>query len=355
MDPFDTIPGKPGNTEDNGIVVLSRTQPMMCGGTDATQDTRAPKEIRSDKMLSFDVSSALPVGAFMPSAGGAFEIGMGAMGGVPGMGIRLGGGAAPAGTGTPGQPAAAQYAETFTRLSAFAAPISGGTFLQLQTVSGPYGQETVRTDRAVVREDLMPALVQLVREFDLARSNGFHSTTHGLPQNFGGSVDIRYEGGEQISFSNNQSALFSQEFAQRVASLFTQATEGARVELPRGADVRELRYREERKDGGYTKTDVFFAEDGSALCRRERRYDRPDIYKSEKTLDAETAGKIRKIIDNAMMFAWMDLPEQKTFSFLSDKSITFVLADGAERTVTNDRLLPVPISNAFFDIEMLLN
>ena len=43
---------------EDGIVVLKQTEPMMCGGTDAYQDTRAPKEIQSEDMILFDVTSA---------------------------------------------------------------------------------------------------------------------------------------------------------------------------------------------------------------------------------------------------------------------------------------------------------
>ena len=39
-------------------MVLKQTEPMMCGGTDAYQDTRAPKEIGSQDMILFDAASA---------------------------------------------------------------------------------------------------------------------------------------------------------------------------------------------------------------------------------------------------------------------------------------------------------
>ena len=42
---------KDGGTDT--VVVLKRTGRNMCGGTDATQDTRAPKEILSEDMRPY--------------------------------------------------------------------------------------------------------------------------------------------------------------------------------------------------------------------------------------------------------------------------------------------------------------
>ena len=51
--------GKKTKDEDiDAIEIISRTQPMMCGGTDAYRDNRAPKEIVSKDMILFDVTSS---------------------------------------------------------------------------------------------------------------------------------------------------------------------------------------------------------------------------------------------------------------------------------------------------------
>ena len=43
-----------------GIKILRQSKPPACGGTDATLDTNAPKEISSVDMTLFQAESALP-------------------------------------------------------------------------------------------------------------------------------------------------------------------------------------------------------------------------------------------------------------------------------------------------------
>ena len=68
MPPKDLFHKKKQDKPDDGIVILKKTEPGMCGGTDASQDTKAPKEILSEDMILFDVTSALSRG-YIPSEG----------------------------------------------------------------------------------------------------------------------------------------------------------------------------------------------------------------------------------------------------------------------------------------------
>ena len=47
------------NEKDRGGIAVIRSAEGLCGGTDETLDTRAPKMIASDKMTFFSVTSAL--------------------------------------------------------------------------------------------------------------------------------------------------------------------------------------------------------------------------------------------------------------------------------------------------------
>lgn len=71
-----------------------------------------------------------------------------------------------------------------------------------------------------------------VSVINLAKDNGFHSETHGLPENFAGSVSIEYASGEKISFSNNQQPILSPNTGLCIKELFSEAMKGEKVSLP---------------------------------------------------------------------------------------------------------------------------
>ncbi|MBP5231071.1 MAG: hypothetical protein ILO68_05010, partial [Clostridia bacterium] len=128
------------------VVVLKKTRPGECGGTDATLDRNAPKEIGSEDLLVFEAESALHV-PYGPEAAKEKHLGF---------------------------------------VSVFASTAGEGSFLFLMTGEGFRGREE-RTDAWVfLPENVLPRLGRLVKELNLARNNGYHSTTHGLPENFGG-------------------------------------------------------------------------------------------------------------------------------------------------------------------------
>ena len=292
------------------IKIISKTSPGMCGGTDATLNEDAPRIIKSEDMTLFYVTSAL--------------------GGVSSEQLE---------------------GERLSYISAFAAPSNNGTFMFIEKSDG-YGYHAERTySFAYVEENPFPALVKLVKEFDLAKSNGFHSTTHGLPENFGGSVDIEYKSGEKISFSNNQSPIFSQKFAAAVSKLFKSAMSGEKVKLPDVSDLTKIYFEENRKNGGFTKATLTVNEDGTATNEKQSKYDDPTVYESKKPVDAETVEYIKKNIENTGLLSWSGLPEMN-YSFLHDKYITLYFKNGEERTVTGNKITPDRISRAFFNIEL---
>ena len=168
-----------------------REEPVeMCGGTTSSYDKKAPKRIKSGEMIFFSATSALGYGDAAPDG-----------------------------------------REPIAYVSAFAAPAAEGTFLYLSTGDSFRRRDGKSETWALVREDVFSSLVALVREHDLAKNNGYHSTTHGLPENFGGDVDIRYASGERISFSNNQTPVLSLRCGEAIADLFGKAMSGERIAL----------------------------------------------------------------------------------------------------------------------------
>ena len=297
-----------------GIVIIQKTKPEECGGTDATLDTNAPKQIVSDKMVFFYATSALNSWG-LPSET---------------VNSRLG----PLGL-----------------VSAFAAPSGEGTFLFLETSSGPRRYDNVKRSWALVKKDVFPSLVALVDESDIIKDNGYHSKTHGLPEDFGGSVKIVYESGEKISFSNNQTPVFRYEFGRKVAELFDEAMSGERVPLPDVSELSSIVYEENGSGGSFTKAHLTIGPDGKGINEKKTRYSDPHVYESTKEVDAKTIEEIKEKIAEKGILAWAGLPK-KEFTFGAQKKMTFVFGDGTKITVPGDRCLPDQISGGFFDIEL---
>lgn len=301
-----------GNRKKERIKVLKKTKPGMCGGTDATQDLNAPKVIKSGEMVLFDVCSRLP---YMSD------------------GVKN---------------------ESLFDIYAFAAPAGGYAFVYEKARTEYVRREETSAEGgrwALVPGVIFEKLTSLVAELNLAAKNGFHSTTHGLPENFGGSVRIRYASGERIDYSDNQSPVLSLEAGMRIHEAFTEAFEGETVELPGADEIAKIIFCEKREKGGFTEATLTFSGDGTGMNSKRSKYESPDIYASEKPVDAETAAKIRSLIDTNGLFAWQGLPAPE-YKFSREKSMKFVLKDGREIEIGPGDVLPNAVRHAFFDIEL---
>lgn len=303
---------KKNNKADDGVIVLKKTAPDVCGGTDATLDTKAPKEIKSDDMLIFDVSSMVD-------------------------------------HGIPGGRERGQNHEPVGTILAYASKGKKGSFVYLANRAQHRTRED-NSEAAYIKDDIFPSLVDLVKEENLAKDNGFHSTTHGLPMNFGGSIDIEYASGENISISNNQSPVMKRETGYRIYDLFKKALERGKVGLPSVDDLAGLRY-DEIRGGSFVKVYLTFNGDGSANSKKSSCYDGEKVYEKESVLSRETVSLIKKNIEKNKMFAWADLPERR-FKYEQGKTMTFVFSDGSEITADRNRCVPMEISNGFFNIEL---
>ena len=290
----------------------NKKEPPLCGGTDRSFDKNAPRTILSEDMTLFKVTSELP---------SAMNIDR-------------------------------QNGETIDYISVFAAPASEGTFIFLETESR-YFKNGNKRSLAYVKENVFPSLAALTREQDLAANNGSYSFTHGLPKNFGGAIDIRYASGEKISISSNQSPVISGQTGEKIAALFTKAINGEKVYLPDVENLKEIRFVEERKNGGFTRAALSINDDGSGSMTRSRRFSDPKIYNNEKSFSADEITAIKKNISDCGIFAWSTLPEC-SYPFDDEKSLTFIFKDGSEITVPKDRELPDQIKGGFFNIELEL-
>ncbi len=299
---------------DDGIVILKKTEPNVCGGTDATLNTNAPKEIKSDNMILFNVTSSFRSVMMIPD---------------PDI----------------------DNSESLNYISAFAVPSENGTFLFLEKNSDYRMNNNRQSSWALVKENIFPDLVSLVKDCGLAESNGFHSITHGLPENFGGSVNIKYSDGEYISFSDNQSPVISVSTGIKIAKLFAEAMKGSIIDLPDVSAIRKIRFDEERGSDGFTRAILTFNSDGTGTNFKSQRFDDPKVYESEKPVDADTITAIKNNIEANGILAWSGIPESY-YKNNRNKTLTFVFEDNQEITVRGDRLLPDRIQGGFFNIEL---
>ena len=291
--------------DESSVIVLRQTKPGVCGGTDATLDTAAPKTIISRDLSLFSATSAL-----------------------------------------------CGDSQTLGYVSAFAVGAGEGTFLFLETGKSFRYRDEKQRIIGVVKENPFPHLVELVWDCDLAKDNGFHSTTHGLGENYGGEIDVWYASGETISVSNNQSPVLTDEAGGKIAALFRALLQGPIVPQPDPADLQAIRFREAHPNGSFTQVDMTVTPDGAHL----RRHDHPETGHDSDTTGALTADEvsaIRGTMEKCAILAWAHLPDDG-FPHREKRTLTFTFADGREITVPDDRLLPRQFCDAFNDIRHLL-
>ncbi len=288
--------------------------PPQCGGTTSSRDRSAPTVIRSRDMTLFDVTSVLPIPA-----------------------ERCG-----------KEEAVVGY------VSAYAIPAEGGTFLLLEKRGLRREPNDCAYAWRLIRESLFPSLADLVIECDLAHGNGRHSETHGLPENFGGDIDIRYSSGEYISVSDNQSPVLSYKAGQRIAELFKSALTKEKRPLPDLSFLETVHFHEKRDNGGFSKATLSIHPDGTGVLTRSDRYDSQTIYDSKRNMDIYEIKVIKNKMTQYGVLAWESLPE-RDYRFGGEKTLTFGFSDGRERVISGNCMLPRQLWNGFFEIERCLN
>ncbi|MBQ7652821.1 MAG: hypothetical protein IJS93_00405 [Clostridia bacterium] len=288
------------------IKIIRDVDQRACGGTKETLNTDAPKTIKSKEMIMFDVSSAL------------------------------------------GQIINKKY--NYQRISAFAAPAKKGTFIVFKLEEGDRYDTQVRQNIEYIKADIFSALVELVEKYDIVKGNGSHSHTYGLPEDFGGYIEILYGGGEAISISNNQSPVLSIEQALAIAEAFEASLKKRRVSLPKFEDLVKIIYDEKRKDGGFTHRELAILPDGTGRCAEQAKYEGTPVYEKEYVIAKEKIDGIKRNIEGRKMFAWGDLPQSRINVFRKDETLKFVFSNGDEIIVPEDRELPLETKEGFFNV-----
>lgn len=292
------------------VVVIREPAKNACGGTTETLDRNAPKDIESHNIVYFLVESAL------------------------GRQVNK--------DGSVNQP-------DFSFVSAFATPSDKGTFIFYEN-NERFGRHRNRNGSWVfIKDNMSGKLDALVRECDLIKNNGHNSATHGLPDNFGGSVLIEYDSGETISFSNNQSPIIDCSTGIKIDKLFREMMGSKQVKLPPVDSLRQILFEEDRGDDGYTRACLTINDDGTATNRKEAKYSDPNVFQSEKPVDAETVAAIKENINKTGIFAWPVLTDS-SYSFTRDQVITFKFDGADDITVTNSKRAPADLHNGFFNI-----
>ena len=297
--------------ENKDLIILKKTEPNVCGGTDATLDPAAPKEITSEEMTFFSASCSFKTVAFSMEK---------------------------------------RKEAPMRHLFAFAALTEKGSFLTFEKLNFDERRDE-GFQWALVKENVFPELVKLARRYDLAAKNGYHSQTHGLPENFGGSVKILFAGGEKISYSDNQSPILSIEAGEAIASLFERAMQGEKEFFPDLSLLSEIRFEETGLRGGFNHARLILQDDGTGVLKQEERFEDPKVYESEKTLGAEKVTALKEKIEKFALPLWGLLPESG-FKRITDKKMTFVFRGGDSFTADEGRLLPDPLARGFFNVEL---
>ena len=288
-------------------------EPRMRGGTIGSHDENAPKKIESEDMEAFDVTMSF-YSLVLPAE-------------MSGMWKRI------------------------NNFTAFATKAGDNTFIFLETDEGAHSSNGKRSEWALIEDDIFHELASLTLKHNFAASNGRSSYTYGLPMNFGGSVNIKYAGGEKIYFSNNQSPVISYDAGVDIVAVFRKAFEGKKAVFPDLSGLRQIEFAEARKNCGFTKATLTINPDGTGTNEKIQRFDGPKIFESCKEVDAETVQAIKNSIENNGILAWELLPDNG-FELRAEKELTFVFEGGEEICIKSDRLLPMQLQGGFFDIEL---
>ncbi len=287
------------------------TDPHLCGGTDEGYYKNTSGIINSDDIVLFDVSSVLP-------DPGAEED---------------------------------ERKRSIGYLGFFAVNAGEGTFVYKVTGSGthPSRYDSCGIEWALIKENGMPALAALTKELELCRDNGHYTFTHGLPQDYGGMIDIKYADGEKIKISSNQNPVITREAAFEIERLFDRFLRAEKADLPDPYAMSAIRFEEKKEDGGMIRAELISDQSGKCSVRRTVRSADGETLESERCIPAKVLENIKAAVKRCGMLAWSHLPKYE-LPWKENKKLTFVFG-GSEVTVRSDRVLPEYVRGEFFAVE----
>lgn len=279
------------------------SQPV-CGGTNKSWDSDAPKEIVSADLVYFSADTSL--NTF--SVHGAYDY-----------------------------------------IFAYAVKTENGNLLYFNGRQDPYCKQAgILTGfaAAFVTYDIFPELDGIAKKHNFVCGNGSHSQTAGLPQNFGGAMYLKYASGEYISKSSNQSPVFGPDAADETGRLYGKVlASGTDAELPSFGDAVRIQFREDRTDGGYS--DRILTKDGTGWTLKTADYyefNGGSMFEHEYTVAPEQLDGLRKLTEDYKVFAWQYLDEDpNAFTSISVNRLSFAFADGSTVDIKDTVKLPVQL------------
>lgn len=281
-----------------------RGGPAICGGTDQSRDEKAPSEIHSTDLLLFKIRT---------------------------------------GNGFPSH----FYSEA--QANVYAAKTDRGIFVYSMDPEPRY----VLLDANC---DFLSRLDALAKEQNLIQDNGWHSFTHGLPDDFGGAVDVRYASGEYISKSDNQSPVITIPADKAVRELFSLAfTEYPRISLPDASEIKAVEHREENQ---FSHTLLRLESTGiGAKISSEAKYSTSDtVHCHEKDLDASAFDRIREDAVTYCVFGLVGLEKyHPNVTGLGTSSLTYELTDGTHVTIPQVYGIPQGAEKLVFETKLYLD
>ncbi len=282
--------------------------PQMCGGLTQQIDNNAPKTIKSRDLVFFSAESSFRT---LASNCAVNE----------------------------------EYA-WIDFISVYAVKLDKGSFLFLNARDA---YEKSEIGFAYVKTDIFPKLADMIEGAGFAGRNGVYRFINGLPQNFGGEVRAEYASGEKLGFSDNQTPVFSKAFGIELYALFSEAMKAERLPLPDAEKIIGVKFYE-KHSSGYSSAQLKGNPDGSYTLTRAYKFEEPELFEHTKEAGTEVIEKIRKTAASCAVLIWDKFPKRELPSIIQ-KSLTFIMSDGSEITVSDDRNLPLPLSGAFFTIE----
>ena len=166
-----------------------RRGPPVCGGSDNWQDKNAPAQINSKDIVFFQVESSFTTFAEPPDFSfiHAFVIPL-------------------------------ENKKVLAGLYVRAAPWRRVRPERNRPQKGQAEQEGDYIRAAVVPSAVFDELQKVVEEYKFIKENGRHHYTHGLPENFGGSITVKYQTGERIFFEDNQSPILTPKAGEAIVN-----------------------------------------------------------------------------------------------------------------------------------------
>jgi len=234
----------------------------------------------------------------------------------------------------------------------YASRVDGGALVALILKGGnSTSTDATYVKTALVDEGVFAELQKIVEKYNFIKNNGNSHLINGLPQNFGGSMDIRYSTGDTISFCDNQSPIMGPDAGAEIADVISRYMTEKSIKPLDSKDIVSVRYREDN-DGGYSD---YLLEGNRLISESKFSFGDGKIFKNEKVVPADSLEKIRKMVDAGMLLNWKGLMEIPNPVFPNKKQqVIFTMKDGSRHSINSGMKGPGPANNSAFDIQMYL-